>query len=182
MHKFETNSKEWFENSVARTATIRDGVWIDNGIYWIQLNYTTRNYALQFTVRHTHTNLFSPGVCSLVVTSQLIVSHNSSGPRTFCRPTHCLRAHWLTAIPLPQPGPSIHPLARTHWPPNQDCNSGGPVHRCLVTVFQYRRFLSFHIRWHIYAKTVTRSPSQLQLQLFSAGRLLHYSTESHCYC
>jgi hypothetical protein len=66
-----------------------------------------------------------------------------------------LRAHWLTAIPLPQPGPSIHPLARTHWPPNQDCNSGGPVHCCLITVFQYRRFLSFHIRWHIYAKTVT---------------------------
>jgi hypothetical protein len=74
---------------VAHTATIRDGVWIDNWIYWTQLNYTARYYTLQFTVSHTHTNLLSPGVCSLVVTSQL--SHNSSGPRTSCRPTHCLR-------------------------------------------------------------------------------------------
>jgi hypothetical protein len=39
--------------------------------------------------RLTHTNLLSPGVFSLVVTSQL--SHKSSGPRTSCRPTHCLR-------------------------------------------------------------------------------------------
>jgi hypothetical protein len=134
-------------------ATIWDEVWIDNWIYWTQLNYTTRDYTLQFTVRHMHTNLLSPGVFSLVYTSQL--SHNSSGPRTSCRPTHYLRAHSLTAIPLPQQGPSIHPLACTHWPPNQDCNSGGPVHRCLVTDFQYRRFLSFRIRWHIYPKTVT---------------------------
>jgi hypothetical protein len=47
------------------------------------------DYTLQFTVRHTHTNFLSPGVCSLVVTSQL--SHNSSGPRTTCRPTHSFR-------------------------------------------------------------------------------------------
>jgi hypothetical protein len=134
-----------------RTATLWDRVWIDNWIYWTQLNYTTCDYTLQFTVRHT--NLLSLGVFSLVVTSQL--SHNSSGPRTSCRPTYCLRAHWLTAIPMPQPGGSIHPLARTHWLPNQDCNSGGPVHRFLVTVFQYHRFLSFQIHWHIYAKMVT---------------------------
>jgi hypothetical protein len=38
---------------------------------------------------HTHTNLLSPGVFSLVVTSQL--SHNSLRPRTSCRPTHCLQ-------------------------------------------------------------------------------------------
>jgi hypothetical protein len=63
--------------------TLWDGVWTDNWIYWTQLNYTTRDYTLQFTVRHTHTNLLSPGVCSLV-TSQL--RHNSSGPRTSCRP------------------------------------------------------------------------------------------------
>jgi hypothetical protein len=59
--------------------------WIDNWIYWTQLNYTTRDYTLEFTVRHTHTNLLSPGVFSLVVTSQL--SLYSSGPRTSCRPT-----------------------------------------------------------------------------------------------
>jgi hypothetical protein len=47
---------------VARTATLWDGVWIDNWIYWTQLNYTTRDYTLEFTVRHTHTNLLSPGV------------------------------------------------------------------------------------------------------------------------
>jgi hypothetical protein len=38
---------------------------------------------------HTHTDLLSSGVCSLVVTSQL--SLYSSVPRTSCRPTHCLR-------------------------------------------------------------------------------------------
>jgi hypothetical protein len=45
--------------------------WLDNWIYWTQLNYATLDYTLQFTVRHTHTNLLSPGVFSLVVTSQL---------------------------------------------------------------------------------------------------------------
>jgi hypothetical protein len=45
------------------------------------------------THTHTHTNLLSPGVFSLAVTSHL--SHNISEPRTTCRPTHCLRAHWL---------------------------------------------------------------------------------------
>jgi hypothetical protein len=104
---------------------------------------------------HTHTNLLSLGVFLLVVASQL--SHNSSGPRTSCRPTHCLRTpsslnHDNSAASA---GSVIHPLARTHWPPNQDCNSGGPVHRCLVTVVQHRRFLSFCICWHIYPKTVT---------------------------
>jgi hypothetical protein len=49
-------------HTVTRTATIWDGVWIDNWIYWTQLNYTTRDYTLQFTVRHTHTNLLSSGV------------------------------------------------------------------------------------------------------------------------
>jgi hypothetical protein len=77
-------------NIVACTATLWEGVWIDNWIYWTQLNYTTRDYTLQFTVRHTHSNLLSSSVFSLVVTSQ--PSHNSSGPRTSCRPTHCLRS------------------------------------------------------------------------------------------
>jgi hypothetical protein len=39
-----------------------------------------------------------------------------------CTPTHSLpnfSQDWLTAILPPQPGPSIHPLARTHWPPLQ---------------------------------------------------------------
>jgi hypothetical protein len=64
---------------------------IDSWIYWTQLNYTTRDYTLQFTVRHTHTDLLSPGVFSLVVTSQLTMSLYSSGLRTSCRPTHSLR-------------------------------------------------------------------------------------------
>jgi hypothetical protein len=148
---------------------------------FIGLNYTTRDYTLQFTVRHMHTNLLSPGVFSLVVTSQL--SHNSSGPRTSCRPPHCLRAHWLTAIPLPQPGLSIHLLACTHWPPNQDCNSGGPVHCFLVTVFQYRRFLSFRIRWHIYPKMVTlEGPFTLTtatLLCRQSSSLLYYCTATN---
>jgi hypothetical protein len=48
-----SNSKDWKYIAV-RTATIWDGVWIDNWIYWTQLNYTTRDYTLQFTVRHAH--------------------------------------------------------------------------------------------------------------------------------
>jgi hypothetical protein len=144
----------WPQNIVARTATIWHGVWTFNWIYWTQLNYTTRDYTSQFTVRHTHTNLLSPGVFSLVFTAQL--SHKSAGPRTSCRPTRCLQtpSSLTHGNPLPQPGSSILPLARTHWLPNQDCNSGGPVHRFLVTVFQYRRILSFRIRWHIHPKTV----------------------------
>jgi hypothetical protein len=50
-----------------------DGVGLTTGFIGL-LNYTTRDYTLQFTVRHTHThthtNLLSPGVFSLVVTSQ----------------------------------------------------------------------------------------------------------------
>jgi hypothetical protein len=63
------------------------------------------DYTLLFTVRHTHTNLLSPGVCSLVVTSQL--SHNSSSPGPPADPltvsglsTHCLRAFFSAALPV----------------------------------------------------------------------------------
>jgi hypothetical protein len=65
----------------------RRGIGLTTG--FIKHSYNTW---LHFTVpckTYAHTNLLSSGAVSRVVTSQL--SHNSSGPRTSCRPTHCLR-------------------------------------------------------------------------------------------
>jgi hypothetical protein len=86
MHVFLAKSKWWYCRAY--------GDYTRRGLDW-QLHLLDSaqlhncDYTLQFTVRHTHTNLLSTGVCSLVVTYRL--SHNSSRPRTSCGPTHSFR-------------------------------------------------------------------------------------------
>jgi hypothetical protein len=97
-----------------------DGVWIDNWIYWITLNYSVHTTvdSSQSSVAMAPQLVFHSTVSAQdLLQTRLFFSHwpsTNSGLRTH------YWLHWLTEIPLPQPGPSIHLLARTHRPPNQD--------------------------------------------------------------
>jgi hypothetical protein len=96
----------------------KTGFGSTTGFIGSQYSYSVHTLQLATVDHYTRLATAPLPVFHCTVSSRL--SLYSSGPRTSCRPTHCLRAHWLAAIPLSQPGPSIHLLARTHQPPNQD--------------------------------------------------------------
>jgi hypothetical protein len=107
-------------NIVARTWRLyKMGYWIDNWVYWITHSYSVHTLQLTTVDHNTRLATVLQPVFHCTVSSRL--SLYSSGPRTSCRPTHCLRTpSSLTHGNSAASAGSVCSHAGTYQPPNHD--------------------------------------------------------------